>query len=184
MTDGALVSNNTRRRGRGSLSLVLLGLTLFFGIALSKEAAEYVKEGFDLAAGYVIPSSFPFMLISDAYVAYGNPENIKLLSNLASKLLGIPKNALAIFISGNIGGFPIGAKAVSECYAEGGLSREEAERLLPLCNNPSCAFVAGGVGLGIYGDIYVGIFLLLSVYLATLTCAISVTVLFEIFCLR
>ena len=172
MTDGAFGENRMMRRGRGLLSLALLGATLFFGIALSAEAAQYVKEGFALAAGYVIPASFPFMLISDAYVAYGNPENILLLKQLAVNILGIPQNALAIFISGNVGGFPIGAKAVSECYCDGGLTREEAERLLPLCNNPSSAFVVGGVGLGIFGDVSVGILLLISVYIATVVCAL------------
>ena len=52
-------------------SIFLLALTLAFGLTLSKEVGEYVKEGLELAVGYVIPTSFPFMIISDIYVSYG-----------------------------------------------------------------------------------------------------------------
>ncbi len=60
----------------------------------------------------------------------------------------------------------------SDCYCSGAITKEEAERLIPLSSNPSCAFVVGGVGMGIWGDIKIGLLLLLSIYLATLLCGI------------
>jgi hypothetical protein len=59
---------------------------------------------------------------------------------------------------------------VSDLYSSGSLSRKEAERLLPLCNNPSSAFIIGGVGLGIYKDVRLGFLLLGAVYISTLMC--------------
>ena len=153
-------------------SVLMLLPVLIFGIFLSAETVEYVKEGINLAIGCVIPSSFPFMIISDFYVVYGKPENIRLLRKGFCRLLGFSPMALAPFICGNVGGFPIGAKMVSDLYTSGALSRKEAERLLPLCNNPSCAFIVGGVGLGIYGNVRIGFLLLFAVYLSTLMCGI------------
>jgi hypothetical protein len=43
---------------------------------------------------------------------------------------------------------------------------------MALCNNPSCAFVVGGVGLGIYQDIRIGFLLFASVHIATLICGL------------
>ena len=153
-------------------ALLLLAATVIFGLFMSGEAGEYVKEGLSIAIGCVIPTSFPFMIISDIYVCYGNPENITLLRRAFQAFFGFSAYSLAPFICGNIGGFPIGAKMAADCYVMGLISKDEAEHLIPLSNNPSCAFIVGGVGLGIYGDIEIGFMLLASVYSATLICGL------------
>lgn len=167
MTNGKFKTGSLKTGAATIISLILLILTLWFGIYLSGEVAAYVKDGMLLAVGCVIPSSFPFMLISDAYVAYGRPERIRPLGRIFTALFGLDPRALSAFICGNVGGFPIGAKMAADMYLENEISREDAERLAALSNNPSSAFVIGGVGLGIYGDTGVGIMLLLSVYIAT-----------------
>ena len=167
------VSEKDRYRVKGELgSLCLLAAVLLFGMTLSGESAEYVREGMRLAVGCVIPSSFPFMIISDFYVIHGRPENIRLLRAVLKDIFGIPTEGLGTFILGNIGGFPIGAKACADAYSMGLINKDEAERLLPLCNNPSCAFIVGGVGMGMWSDIRIGIILLGSVFSATLVCAL------------
>ena len=60
----------------------------------------------------------------------------------------------------------------SAYYTSGALKRDDAERLMALSNNPSSAFIVGGVGMGIYGDISIGFSLLISVYLSVLICAL------------
>jgi hypothetical protein len=153
-------------------SLMLLVLTLAFGLLLSGEAGEYMKEGLSIAINCVIPTSFPFMIISDIYVVYGNPENIGFLRRLVRAVFGLSPCCLAPLICGNIGGFPIGAKMAADSYTMGLITKDEAERLIPLSNNPSCAFIVGGVGLGILGDIHLGFMLLVSVCAATLLCGV------------
>lgn len=172
MTDGK-TAKKSMGSWRGELfSLCLLGIALFWAVALSAEGAEYVKEGMRLGVGCVIPSSFPFMIISDLYVAYGRAENMRLLGGVLSRIFGVPASALGAFICGNVAGFPIGAKMCADAYRAGTLGREEAERLIPLSNNPSCAFIIGGVGIGMCGNVRVGAILLFSVYAATAICAI------------
>ena len=153
-------------------SLLLFAITVAFGLLLSAEAVEYAREGMRLAVSSVIPSSLPFMVISDFYICYGNPENIRLLRSVFGRLLGLDARCLSPFICGNIGGFPIGAKMTADLYSLGVIDKDDAQRLVPLSNNPSCAFVIGGVGLGIYKDVRVGFMLLFSVYTATLLCGI------------
>ena len=164
---------NFVNRAKGTVySLVALFLVLFFGLGLSEETSEYVTEGMRLAVECVIPSSFTFMIISDLYLFIGRPENLGLIKVTFGSLLGIPSSCISAFICGNLGGFPIGAKMISDIYSLGGVSKDDAERLIPLCNNPSCAFVVGGVGLGIYRDLRVGFLLLVSLWISTALCGI------------
>lgn len=170
MTLIALLKDKMTNIKRTFISFSLLFAALFLGIGVSGEMAGYVTEGMRLAVGTVIPSSFPFMIISDFYVQYGKPENLSLARLVFTRLMRLPATAIAPFICGNVGGFPIGAKMTCDAYQRGEVSKEDAERLLPLCSNPSCAFVVGGVGLGIFADIKVGILLLVSLYLSVAVC--------------
>ncbi|MBR2971933.1 MAG: hypothetical protein IKC61_03270 [Clostridia bacterium] len=153
-------------------SLLILSMTVLIGIMISGEGGEYVQDGMRLAVECVIPTALPFMIIADLYVCYGHPDNIRLLKKVFTILFGISAHGLAPFICGNIGGFPIGAKMTADSYTMGLLTRDEAERLLALCNNPSCAFIVGGVGLGIYQDIRIGFLLFASVHIATVICGL------------
>ena len=57
-----MTSTKTRQPLRdGISSVILLGITLYFGLTLSTEVGEYVKDGLELAVGHVIPTAFPFM---------------------------------------------------------------------------------------------------------------------------
>lgn len=166
MTEGRLIG----RVREETVALLLLGATVVFGVMMSAEVGEYVREGMLLAVSSVIPTSLPFMVISDMYVCYGRPERIGVIRRCFTALFGIGEGGIAPFICGNIGGFPIGAKMCAEAYSRGALGKEETERLIPLSNNPSCAFVVGGVGMGLYGDMRVGVLMLISLYVATLLC--------------
>ena len=170
MTERLLYRNLKKATNGGAYAMLCLFGVLFFGLSLSSEMSEYVKDGMRLAVECVIPSSFPFMIISDLYLYLGRPENLRVLGRFFSRMLGLPISGLSAFICGNIGGFPIGAKMVCDIYSSGAISKEDAERLLPLSSNPSCAFVIGGVGLGIYRDARIGVLLLASVWVATLLC--------------
>lgn len=171
MTERLLYRNLKKATNGGAYAMLCLFGVLFFGLVLSSEVSEYVKDGMRLAIECVIPSSFPFMIISDLYLYLGRPENLRVTGRVFARIYGLPISGLSAFICGNIGGFPIGAKMVCDIYSSGAISKEDAERLLPLSNNPSCAFVIGGVGLGIYKDVRIGFLLLLSIWIATALCA-------------
>ncbi len=149
----------------GLASLAAIGAYIIF---LSEEVGEYVLEGLTLALVRVVPTSLPFMIISDLYMCYGQAENIKPLGALFRKIFGVSKIALRAFITGNICGFPIGVKAVSGLYSDGNLRKDEAERLSAYCSNPSCAFVIGAVGGGIFRDMKIGVILFVSVIASVL----------------
>ena len=152
-------------------SLILLALTVMCGLFLSKEMGEYVIQGMNLAVMSVIPSSLPFMIFSDLYTHYGHPENMKCIGKAFSRIFRLPLSSLSVMVCGNVGGFPIGAKMTADLFKNGGIDKESAERLIPLSSNPSCAFVIGAVGLGMYNSFAIGILLILSIYMSCIVCA-------------
>ncbi len=128
-----------------------------FSLALiiknSDVAIEYMSEGLRLCAVTVIPSLFPFMVLSDIIVSSGAATIIgKTLRAPMRLLFGVSGEGGCAVILGTLCGFPIGAKSAVSMYDSGRISREELERLLTFSNNPSSAFIISAVGVSLFGS--------------------------------
>lgn len=110
-----------------------------------KTALEGAREGVILCLMTVVPSLFPFFLLSlsltDALLGVPHLP----LGPLAA-FLGLPAGAEALVVTTLAGGYPAGAKGVAQGVDSGHLSREQGEKLLPVCNQPGPAFLFGMVG--------------------------------------
>ncbi|MBO5755817.1 MAG: hypothetical protein J6R89_07175 [Clostridia bacterium] len=136
------------------LSAVLLSLTKIAVVT------ETMRDAMALCARSVVPSLFPFFVLTSCLLA--NPKVISLLSLLLRPLcalLGVSAEGGVAYLFGCLFGFPMGAKAVAEGTKSGKIRRDEGERLLLFCNNASPAFVIGGVGLGMLKSVETGVFL-------------------------
>lgn len=160
---------------------VIRFLPAFIGIALSvsgllvfpKEASDGIKAGLSLIGSDILPSLFPFIVIS-AYVC----EN-KLIHKLAlffdkftKRIFKTNGYGIIAFILGVIGGYPVGAKIIHDYYLTGKLTQNEAERLFYWCINPSPAFTVTAVGLLMMGNINIGGVIYISCILSSLTIGI------------
>ena len=139
-----------------------------------KEISDSVLDGMRLAAFGVIPSVFPFLIVSDALISISDGE-YGFFSRVFSKIFGVSKSGFSAFIAGSVCGFPVGVKVSSELYESGAIKKDEAERLIGFCNNPSLAFVISAVGLGIFGSLKIG----LALYLAVVASAVLSGLLFR-----
>ncbi len=130
-----------------SLPLLLLlaaAAALVSGRAASADAA---RDALSLCARIVIPSLFPYMVVSSMTVSLGAEEIMgRPLRPLLCRILRLPDAAAGAFLLGTLCGFPIGVRAASALYARGKLTKEEAERLAAIANNVSPAFLVGVVG--------------------------------------
>lgn len=107
-----------------------------------KTALEGARQGIELCLKTVIPSLFPFFLLSILLTSSFMGSSLRILRPLG-RLCGIPKGAESILIAGFLGGYPVGAQTISAAYAGRQLRKEEAERLLAFCNNAGPAFLFG-----------------------------------------
>lgn len=147
------------------ISVFLLALT----VKNADIAIRYMQAGLRLCAASVIPSLFPFMVISELLVASGVG---KLAERLAGRpfswLFGISGTASAAILLGLLCGFPVGAKTTVSLYDKGYITKKEAERLLTVCNVPSSGFLVSTVGVALFSDKMFGMFLYLAAILAAL----------------
>ncbi len=147
----------------------LMFISMFFiSLFFSDEIAHSVKSGLSLCANVIIPSVFPFIILSDLFYANVDFTSNDLFSRLFKKVFKINSSGMYAFILGVLFGFPLGVKCARDLYQSGYLSREETERLIGFCNNTGPAFLVCGVGLGLRGAVDEGILLYAIMVLSAL----------------
>lgn len=158
MTDN-LESKRSRDRLYTYLTLLLTLLLIALGGIFKRGVAYGLKISFE----NLIPTIFPFMIISDLCSSYlrFNPGSIP--SRIFEKTFCIPPSAIVAFLLGTLCGFPLGVKAAKELYNKGEIDHDQLIRLCGFSNNPSLAFVVFGIGSGLYGKAAIGIILYFSV---------------------
>lgn len=111
----------------------------------TKTAIDAGQNAISLCLMTVIPSLFPFFLLSNLLGAGLLGYTGKSLGWLG-KLLKIPKGSESLFLIGILGGYPTGAKAVADAYRNRCISREDGCRMLGFCSNAGPSFLFGIVG--------------------------------------
>ncbi|MDD5864459.1 MAG: hypothetical protein PUD80_07490, partial [Firmicutes bacterium] len=111
----------------------------------AKTALQGAREGLTLCLKTVIPSLFPFFVLSILFTSSLLGSSIPLLRPLGW-LCGLPKGAESLLIPAFLGGYPVGAQSVAEACRSGQLSKAQAQRLLAFCNNAGPAFLFGMAG--------------------------------------
>lgn len=150
-------------------------------VTLPEEAMEAAREGLRLCGELVVPSLFPFFILSSLMVDLGLASALgRVMGRWMSPLFGVRGAGASALVLGLIGGYPVGARTALALYQSGQCTREEAERLLCFCNNSGPAFILGVAGAGVFRSTAVGL-LLYGVHIAA---ALAVGVLFRLFCPR
>ena len=111
----------------------------------SKTALSGASDGVALCVLSVIPALFPFFFLSALLMGSVLGTEISLLRPVG-KLCGIPKGSESILLTGLLGGYPIGAQCICQCYTEGRITKADANRMLAFCSNAGPAFLFGMTG--------------------------------------
>ena len=142
----------------------------FIMLLFSRELKSGVYNGFLLAFQNVIPTLFPFFILSDIWSAFFRLSQRNFFSRLFSSFFKVNTSLTTPFLCGLICGFPIGVKMGCDLYQKNLISKNELQRFCGFANNPSAAFVISGIGLGLLNNIYYGVILYFStVFSAFLT---------------
>lgn len=150
-----------KKRFQKPITSVFLVAFVFSLLFFPKVASDSVKNALSLCAESVIPSLFPFLvltrLISDMRVC--SPLEM-LFKNVMKPLFSVSENSISPLILGFISGYPIGAAICASEYENGHLEKREAERLLAFSNNAGPAFILSTIGINIFSSLRVGVILL------------------------
>ncbi len=147
-------------------------------IAFPRETAKTVRDALSVCANSVIPSLFPFFVVSRLITGLGYADFFaRALTRIMKPFFGTGGASAPALILGLTGGYPIGASTCASLYKSHICTKVEAERLLAFCNNSGPAFIIGAVGIGIYSSIKIG-FMLFIIHAIS---ALTVGVLFRLF---
>jgi sporulation integral membrane protein YlbJ len=134
---------------------VFMGLLLLFA---PSEALSGARAGLNLCAEVVVPSLFPFLVLTTFVVYSGLAEKIgRIFEPVMKWVFRLPGSAATAFGLGIIGGYPAGALAVAGLCKRGALIKKDGERLLCFCINSGPAFVIGAVGAGLLKSTEAGV---------------------------
>ncbi len=160
-----------------ALGLVLLTATLGL-LFFPQDSIAAAKDGLTLCYNVIIPSLFPFFVLSSLVVELGLAAYLgRALERVMEPLFRVSGSCASAFVLGFIGGYPVGAKTAIHLYEKGMCTRTEAERLLAFCNNSGPAFILGVVGAGVFGSGKAGLLL----YLAHAAASVCVGLLFRFY---
>ena len=127
---------------------LILGIGASLGMLIlildGRTALEGARTGVELCLKTVIPSLFPFFILSIMRTSSFRGASVPGFQ-LLGRLFRIPKGAESILLSGFLGGYPVGARCISTAYHTGQLPKESAERMLAFCSNAGPAFLFGMV---------------------------------------
>lgn len=146
-------------KSRGYL-LVLLSVFLLM-LLFSMQILDSVRTALQLCYQSIIPSLFPFMILSELLSAtfYDKRAVSPHLNAICRKIFAVPLDGMLAFLAGALCGFPIGVKITADLYRAGRLTVGEAEQLLSFANNTGPAFVIAGIGGGMLHSAKLGFFL-------------------------
>lgn len=129
----------------------------------SELAIGFVKKGMENCFLTVIPSLFPFMIISEMLSESGILSFFgRFGERLSRRLFGLSNSASSAVILGLLLGFPMGTKALISLYDRGEISQSELERAIGFSGIPSFAFIVNAVGISLMGNRRLGIALYIS----------------------
>ncbi len=140
------------------LSLALILCCIFLIFRFPDAVKNGVNEGINICFYTIIPSLFPFMVLS-TYIVKSNILSpvYKWFSIPVKVIFRQPSSAISVILLSMVGGFPIGIKMANDLYAKGHITKEQAQRLCLFCMNAGPAFVITAVGTNMLKSTKAGI---------------------------
>lgn len=133
----------------------LLALSFSGGAVL-----ESARAALSVCAGTILPSLFPFFVLSILLSRLGVPRRLgHRLAPPAGRLFGVSGAGIAALPVGLLGGYPMGAACIAELLERGEIGAREAEHLLLFVNNSGPAFLIGAIGAGVFASPRAGLLL-------------------------
>lgn len=141
--------------------IVVIGILL---LTMRTQISEAIISGLSVCGNVLIPSLFPFMMLSSFAVKSGVFGSINRVSApFMKKIFSLPAECFSCLFFGFTGGYPVGASIVSQLYESGKITQNDAAHLLSFCVNAGPAFVVTAVGEMILGSETAGVIILASV---------------------
>lgn len=138
---------NVRSAIKKTAAVSCTALLFLVLIIFPSECAGGALTGLKNCAEILIPSLFPYMLLS-LFVIYSGVDVIigRMISPLVKILFDLPPESAAAIILSLTGGYPVGAGCIKSLYSDGKITLSQARRMLCFCVCPGPAFMITAIG--------------------------------------
>lgn len=157
------------------MKIVISVICIVFAVILIAEpraASEAVGGAVGDCLDVIVPSLFAFTALS-IYLQRSGLYRVALrpLTLPLSKVLRMDEELCAVFVLANVGGYPVGARLLSQLAVEGRLSAKNAGRMLCCCFGSGPSFVVGIAGMCVFNSAKAGLVLFAVCFLSSLMMA-------------
>ena len=148
---------------------ILVVLSLIFMFKIPYAVTSGVTEGLQICFYVILPSLFPFMVVS-TYIIKSNIFGFayRFLAPISQWLFRQPACAIPVIIMSMIGGFPVGIKMVNNLLNDSAITKNQAQRLCIFCMNGGPAFVITAVGVNMFKSTKLGVIMFASLCMSSL----------------
>lgn len=161
--------NNKAFLIKSATLLFLIFLAAFFLLAYPSLSRKGISDGLELSFSVVIPSLYPFMVLSSFFVESSLCNFVSAFFEKFTRFfLKLPGASTGVILLSLVGGFPVGASMTSSLYKNKQISRETGQRLLMFCVCPGPGFVISAVGVSMLGSQKAGVIMYVSLVLSSL----------------
>ena len=144
------------------LPLLLVILLLIF----PKVVINSAREGLNVWARSILPSLFPFAILSSALtMLYSGGKCGKILTKLSGLFRISPYVLRSIWIEA-VSGYPIGAMTVNQSYKNGEIEADKLSLYAGMASLCSPMFLIATVGEGMLSNVFSGVMLLVIHYVS------------------
>lgn len=131
-----------RKRVKDAFIGALYAFLLLFLIVDGQTALTGALDGVNICINTVVPALLPYIFLSTLLCNTLIGKRIRLFRGIG-RLCRIPPGTESILLLGFVGGYPVGAKLISDAYTEGQIKKSTAQRMLGFCNNAGPSFLFG-----------------------------------------
>ena len=153
-------------------NLIIIIISLFVLVELFiKKSIIYssILYALNIWVNTLIPSLFPFFIISDILINYNITLYIpRLFKNFLKKMFNITDNMLTILLLSMISGFPSNARNTRTLYDNGAISLEEANHILIFSHFANPMFILTTIAIFFLKNQKLGIIVFISHYISNI----------------
>ena len=150
-----------------TLILIILFTVLLF--RFPDEIKNGITRGLSICFYTIIPSMFPFLVLSSYVVNSDILSPIyRFLSPVTNVLFRQPACVVPVIILSMIGGFPVGIKMVNDLFMRKEITENQAKRLCCFCMNSGPAFTITAVGANMLHSSLAGVVIFASLCISSL----------------
>lgn len=150
--------------------LIIILVIIILVVSNPTVSINSAKEGLDLWFNILVPSLFPFFILSELLISlkfvdfFGN-----LLKPIIKPVFNVPGQGAFPLIMSVMSGYPVGIKLTSRLREENIITREEGNRLICFVSTSGPLFILGAVLIGMLNSPKLGPLLILPHYLGAIT---------------